>query len=382
MELNPSLRSLEAAGRPSGTGRPSLPAAQPTRSKRAAPTNDPRPERGAEDRPSPAISHGKPDDHAGAVEAHAEAGRPVHEEGPSPSFESALERVPGAAAKEPSKPSLAAELVSAETTSTGALESAVPSLSAAQALGTAEVAELPLPPAPAAVPAPPADLQAVPLEAARNLPGDAPAPAAAEMANGFAVELAPEENPVEAAAAPLEAHADRSARLTETALFSARVAEADERPTSARVPTPEASTSQSRETRAAEILRQVRLVFAPRMEHAVIQLTPPDLGRIVVRLSVEDEGLVARVRAERRETLEALERHVPELRAALARQGIQTHRFDLALGLGSEARRDNARFDRPGATRGTGLDDNDTTNPEVLATVRHLLADGAVDTYA
>jgi flagellar hook-length control protein FliK len=55
---------------------------------------------------------------------------------------------------------------------------------------------------------------------------------------------------------------------------------------------------------------------------------------------MEEDKLRTLVRAERPETLEALARHLPELRNTLQQQGLQTNDIQLELGLGN---RDQAR---------------------------------------
>lgn len=100
--------------------------------------------------------------------------------------------------------------------------------------------------------------------------------------------------------------------------------------------------------RAADILRQVRVQILPQARHALIQLAPAELGKIAIHLRLERDGVVAEVRAEKRVALDALQRHLPELRAAFARQGFDTQRVDLALGFdqrrgGTAARDESAR---------------------------------------
>ncbi len=84
--------------------------------------------------------------------------------------------------------------------------------------------------------------------------------------------------------------------------------------------------------RAAEILKQIRLRLSPELRQATIHLAPPELGRLSIQLTLEDRRLFAAVRIEKRETLEVLGRHLPELRAALASHGIEAEQFEFALG--------------------------------------------------
>ncbi|MBI5364257.1 MAG: flagellar hook-length control protein FliK [Planctomycetes bacterium] len=136
------------------------------------------------------------------------------------------------------------------------------------------------------------------------------------------------------------------------------------------------------ETRASEVLRQVRVAITPELKHAVIHLHPAELGRISIRLTVEDEGLVARVRAEKREAIDALEKHLPELRAALSRQGIQTQQFHLALGFQDERKPGDARAGRSPHARGRTPSEAVSENDEPIQHVRRVLSESAIDTYA
>ncbi|MBK7878705.1 MAG: flagellar hook-length control protein FliK [Planctomycetes bacterium] len=130
------------------------------------------------------------------------------------------------------------------------------------------------------------------------------------------------------------------------------------------------------------MLRQVRLELVPQLKEAVIQLHPAELGRISIRLTIEDEGLVARVRAEKREALDALERHLPELRAALSRQGVETQHVDLALGFHDERRANEGRSDRSQRGRPNRDEDSVTNAGELSPRLRRMASSGGIDTYA
>lgn len=90
--------------------------------------------------------------------------------------------------------------------------------------------------------------------------------------------------------------------------------------------------------RAAEVMRQFRMQLHPGLRSATIELAPADLGRIRIEMKLEGGKLRAIVRAEKPESLAALEEHLPELRAALEQQGLVAD--DLDLGLGFEGGRD------------------------------------------
>jgi flagellar hook-length control protein FliK len=105
--------------------------------------------------------------------------------------------------------------------------------------------------------------------------------------------------------------------------------------------------------KAAAVFRQLRLQLTPGTRHAVIQLAPAELGRIAIRVSVRDGRVVGEIRAESAETLAILEKHVPELRAALAQTGFEAADFDLARHGDPSPRR--ARASNPTPSEPSGL---------------------------
>jgi flagellar hook-length control protein FliK len=92
--------------------------------------------------------------------------------------------------------------------------------------------------------------------------------------------------------------------------------------------------------RAARVIEQIRVRLADGARFASFELVPRELGRLSVRIAMHGGRLSAVVRAESERTLELLERHMPELRASLASQGIEADRLDLALGFEQSARDD------------------------------------------
>ena len=133
----------------------------------------------------------------------------------------------------------------------------------------------------------------------------------------------------------------------------------------------------------AEVLKQVRMHLAPGLREATLHLQPAWLGRVTIKIAVRSGRARAELRAERVETLEALERHLPELRAALAERGFEDAELDLELGLED---RSGARAPRtPAAGRSValalpaslaGAAGSELENPAGLRSAR------AVDTYA
>ncbi|MDZ4774187.1 MAG: flagellar hook-length control protein FliK [Planctomycetota bacterium] len=103
--------------------------------------------------------------------------------------------------------------------------------------------------------------------------------------------------------------------------------------------TPAARTAEEVE-RAADILRQIRVQITPQLSEARIQLHPIELGRISIHLSVEDGRVKTTVHAEKQETLQAIQTHLPELRASLRQHGIDAQEFQLSLGFEDRGSRD------------------------------------------
>ncbi|MBK7642625.1 MAG: flagellar hook-length control protein FliK [Planctomycetes bacterium] len=135
--------------------------------------------------------------------------------------------------------------------------------------------------------------------------------------------------------------------------------------------------------RAADILRQMRVQLSPGLRTATIQLTPVDLGRITIRMHVDAGELRAVVRAEKRETLEALERHVPELKATLDQLGIQTRQLDLQLGFEHQGAQPDPRGAQPHAGQPTQREIEQEARVERQRLIQTLAAQsGGIDTYA
>lgn len=144
-------------------------------------------------------------------------------------------------------------------------------------------------------------------------------------------------------------------------------------------PKPEAPVGHDR---AADILRQIRLQLSPELRQATIQLEPRELGRLSIRVAVRGDAVHAQVRVDRRETLEALEKQVPELRAALQRAGFGG---EIALQLGLDERR-SGDASRDGSTRSDRHSNSISSAPLpralVSALAPRLTSPDGVDTYA
>ncbi|MEM7307080.1 MAG: flagellar hook-length control protein FliK [Planctomycetota bacterium] len=141
-------------------------------------------------------------------------------------------------------------------------------------------------------------------------------------------------------------------------------------------PPPEAES-----VRAGDVLRQLRLHLAAGGREATFSLAPAELGRLQVRVQIKDGRVGAIVRGESAATLDLLGSHLPELRAAFAAQGIEVEGFELQLGLDDEhgGRSPDPRpHAAPAAAPASHLD-------RVLhlpTPARGAVADDGVDTYA
>ncbi|MCP3917851.1 MAG: hypothetical protein GY711_20080 [bacterium] len=131
---------------------------------------------------------------------------------------------------------------------------------------------------------------------------------------------------------------------------------------------------------AETVLDQVRLKLAPELRQATVELEPANLGKLFIRLHVEDGEMTAFMRAERPETLAVLQDHVPELRAMLERAGLQPGSLEFAL---AQDEASDAGSERSG---GEQHEDNASSEVERLLDIREMhtavLADDAVDFYA
>jgi hypothetical protein len=100
----------------------------------------------------------------------------------------------------------------------------------------------------------------------------------------------------------------------------------------AATPAPAHEPTEAQEARrASQVLQQLRMHLHPGLRSATVQLHPAELGRLAIRVSLEEGGVVARVAAESEEALAVLQRHVPELEAAFADQGFGELSFEFVL---------------------------------------------------
>jgi len=132
--------------------------------------------------------------------------------------------------------------------------------------------------------------------------------------------------------------------------------------------------------KAAAMLRQIRVHLHPGLREALIQLEPRELGRISIKVAVRGEAAHAELRVSKRSALEALERSLPELRAALERAGLGGGEVSLQLDLSAREGREDSSFESAsGRSRPV-----DTPLPRGLAAAlqHHVPTSDGVDTYA
>lgn len=164
---------------------------------------------------------------------------------------------------------------------------------------------------------------------APTLPGAAPADSAPVVEPAAAVPASAPEARVAAPSGPAEGSANTS-NVNASAVQDGAPAPRPQAATPTAAPRPMQVDSAALE-RADTILSQVRLRLKPGMKRASLTLRPESLGRISISLSVEGGRMSAAVRAESPETLAALERHVPELRALMAQANLDVQEFSLTL---------------------------------------------------
>lgn len=135
--------------------------------------------------------------------------------------------------------------------------------------------------------------------------------------------------------------------------------------------------------RVASILRQIRLQLTPGMRQVTMQLVPAELGRLTVKLTIRSGRLSGVVRADSKQTLEMLEQHAPELRAALGREGFEAPdlKFDFEQSAADDGRSQFASQTKihPPLSEVGSRSQEESVLPGPAAP---RLADGTFDTYA
>lgn len=133
--------------------------------------------------------------------------------------------------------------------------------------------------------------------------------------------------------------------------------------------------------RAHDILNQLRVHVSMGTRDALVQLHPIELGRISIRISTEGGRVRADVRAEKVETLDALQRHLPELRASFAQQGLDAQEFQLSLGFQNGAR-EEWRGDSTRAPQSKKTAENSLNPLNNTPLIRAIASESSIDTFA
>lgn len=109
-------------------------------------------------------------------------------------------------------------------------------------------------------------------------------------------------------------------------------------PIAASAPHPRAAEATGHELRALrelpaanenEIVRSTQVLARDGGGQARIQLVPPQLGQLDLRVTLTENAVQVSISADRGQVAELLARHVPELRQVLQAQGLQVDRLDV-----------------------------------------------------
>ena len=119
----------------------------------------------------------------------------------------------------------------------------------------------------------------------------------------------------------------------------------------------------------AEILRQVRVLIQDGGGRARIQLHPPDLGGLNLRIVVLHDSVQLSVVADRGAVAELLARHLPELRQALEAQGLQLDQAEVDVHEQAESRTPDGAAEERARQR-------DRDEASLLPEIPSLLAEG------
>jgi hypothetical protein len=134
-----------------------------------------------------------------------------------------------------------------------------------------------------------------------------------------------------------------------------------------------------------EIIRRAQVLAREGGGQARIELRPPQLGHLGLRITVTDQNVHVRLLADRAPVADLLARHLPELRQTLEAQGLTIDSLDVDARSGSDLP-DSAFQDHGGAHRGDPMGgsrsrgSNGTDHDLIpLITHRSLQSLGAID---
>ncbi len=137
--------------------------------------------------------------------------------------------------------------------------------------------------------------------------------------------------------------------------------------------------------RAEQVLKQIRLAIQPRAKRVTLELSPNDLGRLAIRITLRKGELSTVVRAESPQTLALLELRAPELCSLLAQHGFDATRMEFELGFGERRERFAPPDEDFGLDRSAPagcLADSSTCPSSLSASSPRVSAAVGIDTYA
>ncbi|MGE4219472.1 MAG: flagellar hook-length control protein FliK [Alphaproteobacteria bacterium] len=130
-----------------------------------------------------------------------------------------------------------------------------------------------------------------------------------------------------------------------------------------------------------QVAIQIQRAIGQGMDKIQIQLRPPELGRIDVRMEIGSDGhMKAAISADRQETLDLLQRDARHLQQALQDSGLSTDSGSLSFSLNGQANDFREQLSREGADAPTETDESQQA--ELADKPRGRATDGTYDIEA
>jgi len=114
----------------------------------------------------------------------------------------------------------------------------------------------------------------------------------------------------------------------------------------------------------SNLLEQARLLIQQRGGEARIELEPPQLGNLGLRISVTHHSVHLDIVADRLPVAELFQRHLPELQHALASQGLHVDRANIEYRDPSQQDSRSAQFHDAGSRGGSGRRDQGASDED------------------
>ncbi|MDF1836283.1 MAG: flagellar hook-length control protein FliK, partial [Planctomycetota bacterium] len=133
---------------------------------------------------------------------------------------------------------------------------------------------------------------------------------------------------VQAAATPSIDAAIQDARIEAITMDSRPVAQAQP----VQIATPTASVLGGQAAQPTEaILNQIQARIQPAMNKAILRLSPEALGRVAIEVTVDAGEVRAEMRVESADSLQAIQKYIPELKAMFAQADMELSELNLQL---------------------------------------------------